>query len=156
MRATTISSYYIGPAISPEQFIAEHFFLYLAQGALVGYDGHRKYTLKAGEYCIARKNNLARYSKQRSDGGFSKVVVVFDEAFLKEYQKKYKVEAGTSRLKDAFVLLRKSELVPNFVYSLAPYYHGEGKIDENFSQVKREEAADTIANQPAKAINRWD
>ncbi|HWK02021.1 MAG TPA: AraC family transcriptional regulator [Puia sp.] len=139
VRAATISSCYIGPTISPEQFIAEHFFLYLAQGSIVGYDGHKKYTMKAGEYCIARKNHLARYSKLKDNGGFSKVVVVFDEIFLKAYQKKHKVVVGRSTLKDAFVLLNKNELVPNFVYSLASYYKGEGKIDETFSQIKREE-----------------
>ena len=139
VRATTISSCYIGPAISPEQFISEHFFLYLAEGSIVGYDGQKKYSMKAGEYCIARKNHLARYSKLKDDGRFSKVVVVFDEVFLKEYQKKYRVAAGESRLNDTFVLLNKSEMVLNFVNSLAPYYQGGGKIDERFSQLKREE-----------------
>jgi AraC-like DNA-binding protein len=139
MRATTISSCYIGPAISPEQFISEHFFLYLVQGSIVGYDGHKKYTMRAGEYCIARKNRLARYSKLKDDGAFSKVVVVFDEAFLRSYQKNHKVAVGESTFKDAFVLLKESDLVPNFINSLAPYYNGQGKIDETFSQIKREE-----------------
>ena len=34
MRATEIKSCYIGPEISPEQFIPEHFFLYLAKGTM--------------------------------------------------------------------------------------------------------------------------
>src|SRR5258708_39657107 len=105
--ATDISSCYLGPAISPEQFISEHFFLYLLQGSIVGYDGQQKYSMKAGEYCIARKNHLARYSKQKDGGRFSKVVVVFDNHFLKMYQKKHKVVVGKSTLKGAFVLLKK-------------------------------------------------
>jgi len=106
---------------------------------MVGYDGNKKYSMKAGEYCIARKNHLAKYNKQKDNGGFSKVVVVFDETFLKAYQKKHKVMVGKSANKDAFVLLKRNELVPNFVYSLAPYYNGEGRINETFSNIKREE-----------------
>jgi AraC-like DNA-binding protein len=136
----TITSCYIGPEISPEQFISEHFFLYLIRGSVVGYDGHRKYTLKTGEYCIARKNHLARYSKHKDGDQFSKVVVIFDEAFLKAFQQKHNVRAGSGQaLADAFILLRKNNLIPNYIRSLGPYYNGEGKIDDTFSQLKREE-----------------
>lgn len=84
MKATAITSCYIGPQISPEQFIAEHFFLYLAKGTMNGYDGNKHYTLKAGECCIVRKNHLARYNKQKENDQFEKVIVIFDEVFLKK------------------------------------------------------------------------
>ena len=89
-----ITSCYIGPQISPEHFVAEHFFLYLAKGSIVGYDGHINYTLKAGECCMVRKNHLARYNKQKEGGRFEKVVVMFDEPFLRQFQQKHKVRVG--------------------------------------------------------------
>lgn len=138
-QANKISSCYIGPAISPEQFISEHFFIYLVQGTMVGYDGHQKHSMQAGQYCIARKNHLARYSKQKDDGRFTKVVVVFDEAFLKSYKEKHQPAAGKSNYKGSFIALTPNQRVPVFIQSLTPYYKGEGQIDEAFADLKREE-----------------
>ncbi|WP_371859988.1 hypothetical protein [Flavobacterium noncentrifugens] len=88
MRITAIKSCYIGPQISPEQFIPEHFFLYLEKGTIEGYDGHQHYILNSGECCLIRKNHLARYHKQLSNhGSFVKVVLIFDEKFLKLFKK---------------------------------------------------------------------
>lgn len=139
MKYTEIKSCYIGPEISPEQFIAEHFFLYLAKGTIEGYDGINKYHLKAGEYCIARKNHLARYNKQKQDGEFEKVVVIFDTEFLKFFAAKHKITAQKATDEAAFVLLKKTNLVPNFILSLMPYYNDGGELDNTFSNIKREE-----------------
>ena len=139
MKITAISSCYIGPAISPEQFVAEHFFLYLVKGSIAGYDGHKRYSMKAGEYCLVRKNQLARYSKQPDQGAFSKVVIIFDEAFLKGYQKKHKPAPGRSSYKSAFIQPGQTPRIENFVRSLEPYYKGEGRIDPVFADLKREE-----------------
>lgn len=139
MRYTEIKSCYIGPEISPEQFIAEHFFLYLAKGTIEGYDGISKYHLKAGEYCIVRKNHLARYHKQKQDGEFEKVVVIFDTEFLKNFAAKHNKIAQNSTNEASFVHIRKSDLVPNFILSLMPYYNDGGEIDDTFSNIKREE-----------------
>ena len=139
MNLTKITSCYIGPQISPEQFISEHFFLFLIKGTMTGYDGNKSFTLKAGEYCLARKNHLARYHKQKDNGGFEKIVMVFEEAFLKEFKKKNTISVESSDSKDAFILLKKDKLVPNFIGSLELYYNEDGKIDEAFSKVKREE-----------------
>jgi AraC-like DNA-binding protein len=137
--ATEIKNCYMGPAISPEQFIAEHFFLYLSKGIIEGYDGHQHYTLQPGEYCLARKNHLARYSKQKSETGFGKVVVIFDKLFLEGFKAKYNIEASRSTKTGAFVLLKPNENVPVFLQSLLPHYRGEGQIDEATAQTKREE-----------------
>lgn len=139
MRFTEIKSCFIGPEISPEQFIPEHFFIYLAKGSITGYDGNRRYTMKSGDYCIVRKNHLARYNKQLDNGQFEKVVIVFDELFLKEFKTKHNHADTVSDSKDAFIMLNKRDLVPNFIRSLMPYYSEGGKIDETFSKVKREE-----------------
>ena len=139
MRATEIKSCYIGPEISPEQFVPEHFFLYLVKGTMNGYDGNKHHTLKSGEYCIVRKNSLARYNKQKENGEFEKVVVVFDELFLKAFQERHKSPASKFTSPEAFLLLKKHELIPNFIHSLMPYYDESGKIDKTFADVKREE-----------------
>ena len=70
MRATEIKSCYIGPEISPEQFIPEHFFLFIGTGIIHGYDGNKSYMLNAGEYCLVRKNRLARYNKEKVNDAF--------------------------------------------------------------------------------------
>jgi len=91
VKITEIKSCFVGPAISPEQFIAEHFFLFLAKGMINGYDGNKQYVLKAGESCIVRKNRLARYNKVKENNEFEKVIIFFDEAFLKYFMEKHDV-----------------------------------------------------------------
>lgn len=139
MKVDTIPSCYIGPQISPEQFISDHFFLYLIKGALDGYDGHKYYSLKPGECCLVRRNHLVKYSKQKENNEFEKVVVVFDELFLRNYRAKHDISLTYIRSTDAFWAIRKNELIPTFLQSLAPYYNGAGNIDALFADIKREE-----------------
>ncbi len=138
-RADAIKLCYIGPQISPEQFIEEHFFLYLVKGKIQGYDGHQNYTLRSGECCIVRKNHLARYNKERENEQFEKVIVVFDQPFLKSFISKHSYSETIAASDNAFIRLSHNELVPHFIQSLAPYYKGGTQIDERFSNVKREE-----------------
>jgi len=146
MRATEIKSCYIGPEISPEQFISEHFFLYIAKGAIHGFDGNKSQTLKPGEYCIVRKNHLARYNKEKVNDEFEKVVIIFDEHFLKIFQEKRIIKTPKTITKEAFVRINTNELIPDFIRSLLPYYNRSGKIDEAFSDVKREELLIILLN----------
>jgi AraC-like DNA-binding protein len=139
MKITEIKSCIVGPAISPEQFVAEHFFLYLAKGIMNGYDGHKHYVLKAGESCLVRKNRLARYNKVKENNEFEKVIIFFDEDFLKEYQKKHVIPSQHPTSKDAFIRLKKDKLVNSFLLSLEPYYTGSRHVSKTFSDVKREE-----------------
>ncbi|MDF7818686.1 AraC family transcriptional regulator [Runella sp. MFBS21] len=139
MRATEIKSCYIGPEISPEQFISEHFFLFLAKGTMHGYDGNKHFVLKSGEYCVVRKNHLARYNKLKENDEFEKVSIIFDEHFLKSFQDKHKSSPTKFSSKEAFIPIKQNELIPNFVRSLMPYYNRSGKIDGTFADLKREE-----------------
>ena len=139
MRTSEIRSCYIGPEISPEQFIAEHFFLYIAKGQIHGYDGHRSSTLSAGEYSIVRKNHLARYNKERVNGEFEKVVIILDETFLRTFQAKYHPQVSASKPESAFVALKYNEQIPDFIDSLLPYYDRSGKIEQGVADEKREE-----------------
>jgi AraC-like DNA-binding protein len=139
MRVTEIKSCYIGPEISPEQFIPEHFFLYVAKGAIHGYDGSKRRTLKSGEYSLVCKNRLARYNKERENNEFEKVVIIFDEKFLRMFQEKHKTRATKFKPTEAFLPLNENELIPSFIRSLMPYYNGARKINETFADIKREE-----------------
>src|ERR1700754_1965591 len=139
-KADKIESCYLGPKISPENFISEHFFLYLNVGVIEAYDGYKKYTLKPGECCLVRKNHLARYNKQKINNQFEKVVVVFDDAFLKAFQSKNRIKFISEALpNDAFIRINKNELIPGFLSSLKLYFNRQGQIDETFADVKREE-----------------
>ncbi|WP_245576556.1 helix-turn-helix domain-containing protein [Flexithrix dorotheae] len=134
-----MNSCYLGPKISPEQFIPEHMFLYLVKGNMNGYDGNLHYTIKAGQYCLIRKNQLARYNKVKGSDGFEKIAILFDESFLKNYQEKHLIHMHNFNISETFLLLNPIEKVPKFINSLKPYYKGEGRIDAKMVDVKREE-----------------
>jgi AraC-like DNA-binding protein len=153
MKVTEIKSCYIGPEISPEQFIPEHFFLFLAKGTMHGYDGSTNYTLKSGEYCIVRKNRLVRYNKQKENDEFEKVVIIFDEAFLKKFQEKHPSPISKLKPEEAFLLLNDNKLIPDFICSLTPYYNAAGKIDEAFIDVKREELLVILLRAQPELVN---
>ncbi|UFH57178.1 AraC family transcriptional regulator [Spirosoma sp. KNUC1025] len=139
MKVTEIKSCFVGPALSPEQFVAEHFFIFLAKGIMNGYDGTKHYTLRAGESCLVRKNRLARYNKVRDNNEFEKVVFFFEEAFLRNFQKKHHVTFQKHSSKDAFIRLKKDKLLNSFLLSLEPYYTSSGSVSTTFSDLKREE-----------------
>jgi AraC-like DNA-binding protein len=153
MKVTEIKSCYIGPEISPEQFIPEHFFLFLAKGTMHGYDGSMNYTLKSGEYCIVRKNFLVRYNKQKENGEFEKAVIIFDEAFLKKFQEKHSLPVSKFKSSEAFLLLNNNKLIPDFIRSLTPYCNAAGKIDEALADVKREELLIILLRMQPELIN---
>ncbi|KFF25887.1 helix-turn-helix domain-containing protein [Chryseobacterium vrystaatense] len=139
MKITEIKSCIVGPALSAEQFIAEHFFVFLAKGKMNGYDGNKHYVLKPGESCLVRKNHLARYNKVRDNNEFEKVIIFLDEAFLRVFQKKHSIVFKKFISKDAFVKLKKDDLITSFLLSLEPYYNNSGNISPAFSDLKREE-----------------
>lgn len=139
IKASKITSCYLGPQISPEQFIKEHFFVYLEKGKMDGYDGSKRYVINSGQSCIVRKNHLARYHKTRQDGEFEKVVIIFDEIFLKKFQQKYQTKIGEPAVNGAFFMLGPSKMVSHFLQSLSMYYNENGKIDAEFTDLKREE-----------------
>lgn len=139
MKITEIKSCVLGPAISDEQFIAEHFFVFLIKGAMNGYDGSKHFVLKPGESCIVRKNRLCRYNKVKAKNEFEKVVIFFDEPFLKEFRKENNILFKNSYTKDTFIRLKKDKLIDNFLLSLETYYDKTGKINRQFENIKRQE-----------------
>ena len=109
---------YVGSEISPEQFVAEHTFVYVVKGIMNLYDGNEHQALKSGECCIARKNRLGRFNKVKVDGELEKIFVFFDEAFLKRFQEKHKSRATKFKFSSTIISVNKNELLPNYIQSL--------------------------------------
>lgn len=129
----------IGPAIKPEQFIAEHLFFYLINGTMKGYYGDRKYILNSGEYGIVRKNRLGRLDGSKENHRAEKIIFVFDEPFLKFFQEKHKPVLIKFKSNEPFISLGDNELISNIIRSLKPYFNEQGQMDSAFFGVKREE-----------------
>lgn len=138
--------------ILKEQFIPDHVFIYVAKGGFRVFDGNKSYTFKAGDACLARKNRLAKYELLGSGDKFEPILFCFDEPFLQEFQKKDQFEQTHFPSKDAFINIRKSELIESFIQSIKPYYKGVMQLDEVFEDVKYEELLlILLKNQPELA-----
>ncbi|MFT3704167.1 MAG: AraC family transcriptional regulator [Agriterribacter sp.] len=138
MKDNTTHMHYVGKEISPEQFIAEHTFVYIIKGIMNLYDGNEHTELKAGECCIARKNRLGRFNKVKVNGELQKVFVFLDEPFLRRFQEKYKTKETKFKSTKTLVPITQNNLLPNYIQSLLPYYN-HAIIKEPFTDVKREE-----------------
>jgi len=139
MKETAISACYVSPSLSTEQFVPNHCFMYLISGSMLVYDGSREYRLKPGDYGIARRNHLAKYTKQPDDGVFKKIYILFEQEFLKEFNDIYKFKVENKKTANGIVPLNKNILIENFIRSLTPYFNEKGTIDEQFLNVKRTE-----------------
>jgi len=140
MKITDISSCVLGPEISQQEYIPEHYFLYLLKGSMKAFDGIKQYNIQPGDYCIALKNHLARYTKYREDNEFEKVIITFDKPFLQNFLIRYPQKPITpSQINDSYIFLNDNPLMKSFIISLEPYYLGGQKIDKDFADVKREE-----------------
>jgi len=95
--------------------------------------------MKPGDYVIARRNHLVRYTKYQDNGEFEKVIITFDEAFLKKYLERHPMEVKVSANVSSFLFVKENRWMGNFIKSLEPYYNGEQQLDEIFADVKREE-----------------
>ncbi len=106
---------------------------------MVAYDGNKTYTVQPGDYVIARKNHLVRYTKYQGQEGFRHVIIAFDEAFLRKFLERHPVEAKASSNDDSFLFIREDDRIAKYIQSLAPYYNGGQELDETFADIKREE-----------------
>ena len=138
MNETKTYRNYIIDEMSPEHFIPEHYFVYVIKGIVTVYDGSKYLELKPGESCIARKNRLGRYYKRKENNELEKVILSIEEAFLKKYQGRHKIKSMKFNQTETFIRVNKSNLLPDFIQSLNPYY-SHGKITDAFADVKREE-----------------
>ncbi|GGD75361.1 AraC family transcriptional regulator [Emticicia aquatilis] len=154
MNVSELKSCYIGPQISPEQFISEHFFLYLISGTINYFDGNKEFKVKTGDYGIIRRNHLVKYNKMYDDEQkFKKIIVTFDQVFLKKFNEQYKFHVGETKIKDAILRPKPTVLVENFVYSLTPYFTREGVINPDFFDLKRSELLLILLKENPEYIN---
>ncbi|MGX5856572.1 hypothetical protein ACWKW6_23190 [Dyadobacter jiangsuensis] len=114
LKVNNIQSCQVGPEISPEQFKPEHFFLYLLRGSMKGFDGNKHYQILPGDYCIARKNHLIRYTKYKDDNQFEKIIITFDEPFLRTFLERHPFQTQPSRTDDSFLFLGKNKLIEHY------------------------------------------
>ncbi len=104
--------------ILTEHFIPDHIFVYVANGSINCFDGHKSYIFKSGEYFLARKNRLARY--KITEDNFEPIMFCFDSAFLKNYSEKNKLNSLEFASPDTFIKLQKNKLITQFIKSLKP------------------------------------
>ena len=112
------------------------------------YDGNKHYEMHPGDYCIARKNHLVRYTKFKDDGAFEKIIITLDEAFLRHFINRHPLKITTTSNNDAFLLVPENKLIKNYIQSLEPYYTGDLKLDETFADIKREELVLILLTSP--------
>jgi len=138
MKATGAHQTYIVDEISSANFIAEHYFMYVVKGLVILYDGDKYLQLHAGQSCIARKNRLGRYYKMRENNELEKVILAFDEAFLKKFHDKHKPKLTRFESTETCNPVINSALLDNYIGSLQPYY-SHGQICHPYAEVKLEE-----------------
>lgn len=139
MDTNLVHTCHLGPNISSEKLIPEHFFMYLLKGSMTAYDGRNTYTIRQGQAIIARKYHLIRYSKKKEDNVFDRIVIALDEAFLKLFLRRHPQRSNISAYGDSLIGIKDSIKIRNFIDSLAPYQNGFGAIEESFADIKREE-----------------
>ena len=106
---------------------------------MTAYDGRNNYAMEPGDYCIARKNHLVRYTKFKEEDRFEKIIITLDEAFLQKFQQRYPVVLQEAENDNSFLFVPENKFISNYIQSLEPYYNGDLRIDETFADVKREE-----------------
>lgn len=140
-----------GTEVLLEQFIPDHIFLYVTQGAIACYDGRKSYALKQGDYCLVRKNRLAKYYSHKG-AAFERLFFCFEEAFLRSFQERHQLTKKPFNQADTVIELAPTDLVPAFVNSLKPYTDPTGKLSAAFEDVKYEELLIILLqNQPELA-----
>ena len=120
---------------------------------MIAYDGYKSYQMAQGDYCIARKNHLVRYTKHKENGLFEKIIIVFDEVFLMRFLERHPQVLGDNPNKDSFLLLKEDGLLKNYISSLEPYYNGSEQIDDFFVDIKREELLMILIKNDPRLIN---
>jgi AraC family transcriptional regulator, exoenzyme S synthesis regulatory protein ExsA len=103
------------------------------------FDGINHYKMNPGDYCIARKNHLIRYTKYKEEDQFEKIIITLDEPFLKMFLERHPFEVQPSSNNDSFLFVKENKLIKSYIQSLEPYYTGELQLNEVFADIKREE-----------------
>lgn len=134
-------SCYVTRNLSNEQFIPEHIFLYQFSGSLIINDIKKEYTVQTGEFCLARRNYLAKYIKLPPENGEYKTISVrLDQTFLKAFSKEFGYTADVPATNDAIINIKPQPLLLNYIQSLSPYFDLTDGKNEQMLLVKTKEA----------------
>lgn len=134
-------SCYVTRNLSNEQFIPEHIFLYQFSGSLTINDAQREYSVQTGEFCLARRNCLAKYIKiPPHNGEYKTISVRLDQTFLKAFSKEYGYTADGPATNDAVIKIKPEPLLLNYVQSLSPYFDLTDGKNEQMLLIKTKEA----------------
>ena len=129
---------YTGANIEGEAFVTDHIFSYILQGKHDVWLGDKKYAFKQGDFRFFRRNQLARYVKNTSDGGFKSVAVHIDQATLREMSDRYGLLANQLPTPTEPFLLQPDNLLRGFSTSLIPYLD-QPRVDERIVLLKTQE-----------------
>jgi AraC-like DNA-binding protein len=132
---------HINPELSNEQFIPDHIFIYFKAGSVIINDRVTTYHIKAGEFCIAKRNHLAKYMKSPDQfGKLDAISIVFKKDFLKSFVKEYNlINDQPPANDDAIIKLATNNLLLNFVSSLTPYLGVDDTSCQDFLSLKNKE-----------------
>ncbi len=122
-----------------EQFVPDNVFIYIVKGVLRIFDGNKNYIFKSGDAFLARKNRLAKYELLESKDTLEPILFCFDESFLKDFQKKYKIQKSGFKTGDSFMRIKKDALISSFIKSVKPYYIGAMELEADFEDLKYQE-----------------
>ncbi|WP_442592076.1 helix-turn-helix domain-containing protein [Pedobacter sp. AW31-3R] len=131
---------YINASVPHEQFIPEHLFVYLIAGTMTIFDGNKEYHLKAGDYCFARRNYLAKYMKKSpAEGEFKATSILFKQDFLRRVSQEYGYQADGKTGNEAIMHLKSNSLLEDYLHSLSPYIDTDEPENEHFLALKHKE-----------------
>lgn len=118
---------------------------YIFSGEMTAIEGDKKYTYKAGETILFRRNNLAKFIKTPgADGPFKSVSIFFTQSFLQEYYAAHPFELThakdnhTAPVKT--IRFGSNPLFLSLFNSLLPYEEVSGPLPQELINIKLLEA----------------
>lgn len=142
-RPRIIYSCYTKASREGENFIAEHVFTHITSGSLSIFDGVKEHTLKAGDFALYAKNNLAKFVKlpAADNGEFKALSIRLDEKTLKSFSKTF----GGKSVKSINIPPVVTKLLPNALYSgyatsLISYLDENNEVNDEVWQLKVNQA----------------
>jgi AraC-like DNA-binding protein len=136
-----VYSQYVRRQVAGEQCVAVHGLSYVLAGSLRVTEAGTSQEFGAGSLLFARKNSLAKFTKQPAENvPFQAITVVFDPALLRTFRQQY--GAGGSepppQASAAITRLPPSPTLHQFYETLRPYF--EAPLPASLAQHKQQEA----------------
>ncbi|UYQ93627.1 AraC family transcriptional regulator [Chitinophaga horti] len=105
-----------------ENWVAEHALGYVLSGCLTVDDGTATYTFEAGDLYFARRNSLARFSKEPgTNGEFRSLSIYFEQETLRQFSLEYQYHASAAADSVGFFHLDEQSLLGQYMQSLQAY-----------------------------------